>query len=142
MFLHKYLFLLIFSFLSIPIELWESTAAIFRQSAGYVLQLKEFSQFKEFELFWGVLFFKICSLIFKIFECLFLVCFGVSQIGVFILVTPIHEVERKSECLCGVKLFDCNFKVDLEIGVLTIICFLAGGFLFLCGMFTLIFTVF
>ena len=29
-------FLLIFSFLSIPIELWESTAAIFRQSAGYV----------------------------------------------------------------------------------------------------------
>ena len=27
---------MLFSFLSIPIELWESTAAIFRQSAGYV----------------------------------------------------------------------------------------------------------
>ena len=36
MFLYKIQFLLIFSFLSIPIELWESTAAIFRQSAGYV----------------------------------------------------------------------------------------------------------
>ena len=36
MFLYKNQFLLIFSFLSIPIELWESTAAFFRQSAGYV----------------------------------------------------------------------------------------------------------
>ena len=36
MFLYKNQFLLIFSFLSIPIELWESTAAIFRQSTGYV----------------------------------------------------------------------------------------------------------
>ena len=36
MFLYKNQFLLIFSFLSIPIELWESTAAIFRQSVGYV----------------------------------------------------------------------------------------------------------
>ena len=36
MFLYKNQFLLIFSFLSIPIELWESTAAIFQQSAGYV----------------------------------------------------------------------------------------------------------
>ena len=36
MFLYKIQFLLIFSFLSIPIELWKSTAAIFRQSAGYV----------------------------------------------------------------------------------------------------------
>ena len=36
MFLYKNQFLLIFSFLSIPIDLWESTAAIFRQSAGYV----------------------------------------------------------------------------------------------------------
>ena len=39
MFLYKNQFLLIFSFLSIPIELWESTVAIFRQAAGYVLQL-------------------------------------------------------------------------------------------------------
>ena len=37
MFLYKNQFLLIFSFLSIPIELWESTAAIFRQSTGYVI---------------------------------------------------------------------------------------------------------
>ena len=37
MFLHKKQFLLIISFLSIPIDLWESTAAIFRQFAGYVL---------------------------------------------------------------------------------------------------------
>ena len=36
MFLYKNQFLLIFSFLSIPIELLESTAAIFRKSAGYV----------------------------------------------------------------------------------------------------------
>ena len=36
MFLYKSQFLLIF-FFSIPIELWESTAAIFRQSAGYVI---------------------------------------------------------------------------------------------------------
>ena len=36
MFLYKKQFLLIFSFLSIPIELWESTAAILRQYAGYV----------------------------------------------------------------------------------------------------------
>ena len=39
MFLYKNQFLLIFSFLPIPIELWESTAAIFRQSAGYVFIL-------------------------------------------------------------------------------------------------------
>ena len=38
MFLYKNLFLLIFSFLSITIELWESTAAIFRQSAGHVFK--------------------------------------------------------------------------------------------------------
>ena len=35
MFFYKNQFLLIFSFLSTPIELWESTAAIFRQSASY-----------------------------------------------------------------------------------------------------------
>ena len=36
MFFYKNQFLLIFSFLSIPIELWESTEAIILQSAGYV----------------------------------------------------------------------------------------------------------
>ena len=41
MFLYKNQFLLIFSFLSIPLELWESTVAIFRQSAGYVLDFFE-----------------------------------------------------------------------------------------------------
>ena len=40
MFLYKNQFLLIFSFLSIPIELRESTAAFFRQFAGYVLILE------------------------------------------------------------------------------------------------------
>ena len=35
MFLYKNQFLLIFSFLSIPIESLESTVAIFPQSAGY-----------------------------------------------------------------------------------------------------------
>ena len=44
MFLYKKQFLLIFSFLSIPIELWESTAAIFRQSAGYVYILSEITK--------------------------------------------------------------------------------------------------
>ena len=39
MFSYKNQFVLIFSFLSIPIELWESTAAIFRQSAVYVSKL-------------------------------------------------------------------------------------------------------
>ena len=39
MFLYKNQFLLIFSFLSIPIELWESTATIFRQSSGYVFSI-------------------------------------------------------------------------------------------------------
>ena len=39
MFLYKNQFLLIFSLLSIPIELWESTADIFRQSAGYVINV-------------------------------------------------------------------------------------------------------
>ena len=66
MFLYKNLFLLIFSFLSIPIELWESTAAIFRQSAWYVynvgsedMNTKElllicilFTDFKFFDIIW------------------------------------------------------------------------------------------
>ena len=39
MFLYKNQLLLIFYFLSIPKELWESTAAIFRQFDGYVLIL-------------------------------------------------------------------------------------------------------
>ena len=45
MFFHKNQFLLIF-FLSITIELWESTAAVFRQSAWYVLNLIQRDQVK------------------------------------------------------------------------------------------------
>ena len=48
MFIYKNQFLLIFSFLSIPIELWESTAATCRQSAGYVLYFKRFDYFPFF----------------------------------------------------------------------------------------------
>ena len=59
-----------------------------------------------------------------------------------ILVTPKQEVERKSEWFCGVKFFRSKFKVEWENGVWTKIRFLASGFLFTCGNFTLIFTVF
>ena len=45
-----------------------------------------------------------------------------------ILVTPKQEVERKSEWLCGVKIFCSNFKVEWENGVWTKIRFLASGF--------------
>ena len=59
-----------------------------------------------------------------------------------ILVTPKQEVERKSEWFCGVKFVCSKFKVEWENGVWTKIRFLASGFLFTCGNFTLIFTVF
>ena len=65
-----------------------------------------------------------------------------SQIGVVILVTPKQEMERKSECFCGVNFFRSNFKVEWENGVWTKIRFLSSDFLFTCGNFTLIFTVF
>ena len=65
-----------------------------------------------------------------------------SQIGVVILVTPKQEMERKSEWFCGVNFFRSNFKVEWENGVWTKIRFLDSGFLFTCGNFTLIFTVF
>ena len=65
-----------------------------------------------------------------------------SQIGVVILVMPKQEVERKSEWFCGVKFFHSKFKVEWENGVWTKIRFLASGFLFRCGNFALIFSVF
>ena len=70
-----------------------------------------------------------------------------SQIGrnrnvVVILVTPKQEVERKSEWYCGVKFFRSIFKVEWEKGIWTKIRVLAYCFLFTCGNFTLIFTVF
>ena len=55
---------------------------------------------------------------------------------------PKQEVERKSEWFCGVKFFRSKFKAEWENGVWTKIRFLASGFLFTCGNFTLIFTVF
>ena len=51
-------------------------------------------------------------------------------------------MEGKSEWFCGVKLFRSNFKVEWEYGVWTKIRLIGGGFLFTCGNFTLIFTVF
>ena len=51
-------------------------------------------------------------------------------------------MEQKSEWFCGVKIFRSNFSVEWENGVWTKIRFLASGFLFTCGNFTLIFTVF
>ena len=76
MFLYKNQFLMIFSFLSVPILLCESTAAIFRQSAGYVFVFQRYfcnvrsrNQFgdpskpnREFYLAFIVLF---CNLVFK-----------------------------------------------------------------------------
>ena len=59
-----------------------------------------------------------------------------------ILVTPKQEMERKSEGFCGVKFSRSKFKVEWENGVWTKIRFLASGFLFTCGNFTLIFTIF
>ena len=59
-----------------------------------------------------------------------------------ILVTPKQEMERKSEWFCGVNFFRSKFKVEWENGVWTKIGFLASGFLFTCGNFTLIFTIF
>ena len=56
-----------------------------------------------------------------------------------ILVTPKQEVERKSEWFCGVNFFNSNFKVEWENSVWTKIRFLASGFLFRCGILTLIF---
>ena len=93
-----------------------------------------FLQFKEFELYWGAVFFFLRSVThFHDFW---------SQIGVVILVTPKQEVERKSEWFCGVNFFRSNFKVEWENGVWTKIRFLGSDFLFTCGNFTLIFTVF
>ena len=48
----------------------------------------------------------------------------------------------KSEWFWGVIFFRSNFKVEWENGVWTKIRFLGSGFLFTCGNFTLIFTVF
>ena len=59
-----------------------------------------------------------------------------------ILVTPKQEMEQKCEWFCGVKIFRSNFKVEWEYGVWTKIRFIGSGFLFTCGNFTLIFTVF
>ena len=65
-----------------------------------------------------------------------------SRIGVVILVTPKHEVERKSEWFYIMKFFLSDFNLEWENGVWTRIRFLASGFLFKCGNVTLIFTVF
>ena len=51
-------------------------------------------------------------------------------------------MEQKSEWFCGVKFFRSNFKVEWEYGVWTKIRFIGSDFLFTCGNFTLIFTVF
>ena len=48
----------------------------------------------------------------------------------------------KSEWFCGVNFFRSNFKAEWEYGVWTKIRFIGSGFLFTCGNFTLIFSVF
>ena len=77
-----------------------------------------FLQFKEFELCWSAVFFRICSHIFDFW----------SQIRIVILVTPKQNVERKSEWFCGMRLFRSNFKVESEKGTWTKFRFLASGF--------------
>ena len=118
-----------------------SWAKLYCGALGF-LQFKEFElywgavfflQFKEIELYWGAVFFLRSVHTFHDFW---------SQIGVVILVTPKQEVERKSKWFCGVKFFRSKFKVEWENGVWTKIRFLASGFLFTCGNFNLIFTVF
>ena len=59
-----------------------------------------------------------------------------------ILITPKQELEWKSEWFRGVKFYRSKLKVEWENGVWTKIRFLASGFLFTCGNFTLIFIVF
>ena len=59
-----------------------------------------------------------------------------------ILVTPKQEMERKSEWFCGVKFLRSNFKVEWEYGVWKKVRFIDSGFLFTCGNFTLIISVF
>ena len=92
-----------------------------------------FLQCKEFELFWALSFFKVCSHIFMIFEV---------KLEYWFFFTLKQEVERKSELFCGVNFFRSNFKAECENGVGTKIRFLGSGFLFTCGNFTLMFTVF
>ena len=65
-----------------------------------------------------------------------------SQIEVVILVTSKQEIKRKSKWFCGVQFYHSNFKVEWENGVCAKVRFLASGFLFICGYFTLVFTVF
>ena len=79
-----------------------------------------FLQFKEFELYWGSVFF--FSDLFTYFHDFW------SQIRVVVLVTPYQEVERKSEWFCGVKFYRSNLEVEWENGVWTKIPFLASGF--------------
>ena len=82
MFLYKYQFLLIFCFLSIPIDLWESTAAILRQSAAYVFPLPP-SHYVYFVLVLCIIFncsrmklyaiiVKLCAFLCTVVTCLFL----------------------------------------------------------------------
>ena len=100
------------------------------------LQFEEFLQFKEFELYWGAV-----SFLRSVHTSSWFLKSNWSSDFV-ILVTPKQEVERKSEWFCDVKFFRSKFKVEWENGVWTKIDFLASGFLFTCGNFTLIFTVF
>ena len=88
---------------------------------------------KNFELYWGAVFFKDLLTHFLDFW---------SQIGAEIVVTTKQEVKRKSEWFCSVKFFHSNLEVQWENGVWTKIRFLASDFLFTYGNFTLIFTVF
>ena len=89
---------------------------------------KNFYNSKNLNCFGALSFFKDLFIYFREFW---------SQIGVVILVTPKQEMERKSEC----SFFALNLKWSKK-PVWTKIHFLASNFLFRCGNFALIFTVF
>ena len=100
--------------------------------SGYYSGALLFLQFKEFELFWALSFFKIFSHIFMIVE--------VKLDWWFWSLRNRQWSEKASGfaewILCS------NFKVEWENCVWTKFRFLASGFLFTCGNFTLVFTVF
>ena len=136
MFLYKNLFFSISSVISIPIMLIGINGGHFPAICRVCLLLR-------IGLYWCSVFFTIQRIWIVLGRCLFTHFHDFwSQIGVVILVTPKQEVERKSRWLCGVNFFRSNFKVECENGDWTKIRFLGSGFLFTCGNFTLICTVF
>ena len=92
-----------------------------------------FLQFKEFELYWGAVFFLRSVHTFSWFlKSNWSSDFGHAETG----------NGAKKRVVLRREIFRSNFKVEWEYGVWTKIRFIGSGFLFTCGNFTLIFTVF